>query len=67
MAPRIEQTSPGQFIFEYEEAYPQEQPRLIKGQTFIHDGKTYRIVHYHQVFGEQSYCSFLVTAKAVSA
>jgi hypothetical protein len=65
MAPKVEKLENEQFIFEYELAHPQERPTLKKGQTFIHENVTYRIIHYHQVFGEQTYCSFLVTAKRV--
>ncbi len=61
MQPRVTRLSPDVFRFEYDNA--REMPQLLKGQVFSYDKAEYRIVHYHQVFGEQSYCSFLVTAK----
>lgn len=63
MGPTITQETATTFRFEYE--YPQERPKLMKGQTFEYEDKTYRIWHYQQVFGEQVYCSFLVLAKLV--
>lgn len=61
MDPRITQRTDNTFIFEYE--YPQHLPKLINGQEFEHEGNTYRVTHYHQVFGERAYCSFSVMAK----
>lgn len=60
---RITQLAPNEFRFEYEDA--RELPKFKNGDTFRHGGRQYRIVHYHQVFGEQAYCSFLVIAKTV--
>ncbi len=61
MEPRIIQLAPHEFRFEYED--PKAIPKLIKGQNFVYEDTTYRIVHFVQVFGEEAYCSFLVVAK----
>lgn len=60
MEPRIVQLAPNEFRFEYED--PRSVPRLVKGQNFVYDKVTYRVVHFSQVFGEKAYCSFLVIA-----
>lgn len=57
----IVQLAPNEFRFEYENA--RELPNLKNGDTFRCEGKKYRIVYYHQIFGEPAYCSFLVVAK----
>ena len=62
--PLIKKLTPTEFIFEYE--YANKMPTLQKGKTFDYEGSTYRITHYHQVFGEQAYCSFFVQAKVVN-